>query len=165
MKSALFVQANVAVNTKLTSVVPFLFGNFQVYKKRAISVWYDWKNFLLPPVANISWKIFLGALFNALKCPQKQVPPPKSFDASYTPADIDYSLTLLWGLGIVLQLKGFIIIRWFGIHYCCPRSCFIECLSPCIHNTCVLTEKYSVLLPSILIISPCSIIKLQNINN
>jgi hypothetical protein len=27
MKSALFVQANVAVNTKLTSKVPFLFEN------------------------------------------------------------------------------------------------------------------------------------------
>jgi hypothetical protein len=54
MKSALFVQANVAVNTKLTSKVPFLFGNFQVFKKnhvqkRAISVWYDGKMFLLPP--------------------------------------------------------------------------------------------------------------------
>jgi hypothetical protein len=31
MKSALFVQANVAVDTKLTSKVPFLFGNFQVF--------------------------------------------------------------------------------------------------------------------------------------
>jgi hypothetical protein len=52
MKSALFVQANVAVNTKLTSKVPFLFGNFQVFlkkfgQKRAISVWYDGKIFLL----------------------------------------------------------------------------------------------------------------------
>jgi hypothetical protein len=40
LKSALFcdekcpsVQANVAVNTKLTSKVPFLFGNFQVFLK------------------------------------------------------------------------------------------------------------------------------------
>jgi hypothetical protein len=45
MKSALFVQDNVAVNTKLISKVPFLFGNFDVFKKnfgkkRAISVWY-----------------------------------------------------------------------------------------------------------------------------
>jgi hypothetical protein len=31
MKSALFVQANVTVNTKLTLKVPFLFGNFQVF--------------------------------------------------------------------------------------------------------------------------------------
>jgi hypothetical protein len=31
MKSALFVQANVAANTKLTSNVPFLFGNFHVF--------------------------------------------------------------------------------------------------------------------------------------
>ena len=29
-----------------------------------------------PPVANISWKIFLGALFNTLKCPYNPVPPP-----------------------------------------------------------------------------------------
>jgi hypothetical protein len=36
MKSALFVQANVAVNTKLTSKVPFLFGNFQVFKKNMV---------------------------------------------------------------------------------------------------------------------------------
>ena len=32
MKSALFVQANVAVNTKLTSKMPFLFENFDVFK-------------------------------------------------------------------------------------------------------------------------------------
>ena len=32
IKSTLFEQANVAVNTKLTSKVPFLFGNFQVLK-------------------------------------------------------------------------------------------------------------------------------------
>jgi hypothetical protein len=57
MKSAVFVQANVAVNTILTSKVPFLFGNFDVFKKicsktfivRCNSVWYDWKNFLPPP--------------------------------------------------------------------------------------------------------------------
>jgi hypothetical protein len=39
MKSALFVQANVAVNTKLASKMPFLFGNFDIFgQKRAISV-------------------------------------------------------------------------------------------------------------------------------
>jgi hypothetical protein len=36
MKSALFVQANVAVKTKLTSKVPFLFGNFVVFKKHFV---------------------------------------------------------------------------------------------------------------------------------
>jgi hypothetical protein len=36
MKNALFVQANVAENTKLTSKVPFLFGNFQVFKKNFV---------------------------------------------------------------------------------------------------------------------------------
>jgi hypothetical protein len=33
MKGALFVQGNIAVNTKLTSKVPFLFGNLDVLKK------------------------------------------------------------------------------------------------------------------------------------
>ena len=36
MKSALFVQGNVAVNTKLTSKLPFLFGNFDVLKKNLV---------------------------------------------------------------------------------------------------------------------------------
>jgi hypothetical protein len=57
MKSALFVQANVAVNAKLTSIN--IKGALFVWKfpsflktfgqKRAISVWYDGKIFLLPP--------------------------------------------------------------------------------------------------------------------
>jgi hypothetical protein len=64
MKSALFVQANVAVNTKLTSKAPFLLGKFPRY---GTTVWYDGKIFLPPPpVANINGKIFLGALFNTL---------------------------------------------------------------------------------------------------
>jgi hypothetical protein len=75
MKSALFVQANVAVNTKLTSKVPFLFGNFQVFLKnlvKNVQFWYatTGKFFLLPPpVANISGKKFLGALFDIPKVP------------------------------------------------------------------------------------------------
>ena len=36
MKGALFVQTNVAVNTKLTSKVPYLFGNFPVFKKNLV---------------------------------------------------------------------------------------------------------------------------------
>jgi hypothetical protein len=32
IKSAPFIQGNVAVNTKLISKVPFLFGNFDVFK-------------------------------------------------------------------------------------------------------------------------------------
>ena len=32
MKSALFVQADVTISTKLTSKVLFLFGNFDVFK-------------------------------------------------------------------------------------------------------------------------------------
>ena len=74
MKSAIFVQANVAVNTKLRSKVPFLFGNFQVFKKNLVkNVQFRYgtmgKFFSPPPVANISGKHFLGALFNTLKCP------------------------------------------------------------------------------------------------
>jgi hypothetical protein len=36
MKSALFVQANVAVNTKLTSKVLYLFGNFDFLIKNLV---------------------------------------------------------------------------------------------------------------------------------
>jgi hypothetical protein len=54
MKSALFVQANVAVKTKLTSKVPFLFGNFDVFKKifvKNVKFRYSMmrKFFFLPP--------------------------------------------------------------------------------------------------------------------
>jgi hypothetical protein len=69
MKISLFVQANVAVNTKLTSKVPFLFGNFQV-QKRAISVWYDGKIPPPPPPRRQHfWEKFFRCLFNTLKCP------------------------------------------------------------------------------------------------
>jgi hypothetical protein len=67
MKSALFVQANVAVNTKLTSKVPFLFGNFHVFFKNVVkNVQFRYGMagiFISPatPVANTSGKIFLGA--------------------------------------------------------------------------------------------------------
>ena len=45
-------------------------------------------NFGPSPVANISVKNLLGALFNIQKCPWKPVPPPpQSFDASYAPGD------------------------------------------------------------------------------
>jgi hypothetical protein len=90
MKSALFVQANIAVNTKFTSKVHFLFGNFQVFQNNLVkNVQFRYgmtRKFLLspPPVANISGKNFLGALFNIPKCPWKLV-PPQSFDASYAP--------------------------------------------------------------------------------
>ena len=85
MENALFVQANVAVNTKLTSKVPFLFENFQIFKKkigpkRAIS-----ENFFSPPVTNICGKNCLVALFNIPQCSWKPV-NPQSLDASYAPA-------------------------------------------------------------------------------
>jgi hypothetical protein len=55
--------------------VPFL---KKIWSKRAISVWYDGKIFLLPPVANISGKKILGALFNTLEAgaPRSRCPPP-----------------------------------------------------------------------------------------
>jgi hypothetical protein len=68
MKSALFVQANVAVNTKLTSKVPFLLGNLKHLVKN-VQFRYGTTGKSPPPIANISVKIFLGALFNTLKCP------------------------------------------------------------------------------------------------
>jgi hypothetical protein len=66
-----FVQANVAVNTKLTSKVPFLLGNFDAFKKNLVkNVPFQYgmtgKFFFSPPspspVAKISGKNFLGAL-------------------------------------------------------------------------------------------------------
>jgi hypothetical protein len=84
MKSALFVQANVAINTKLTSKVAFLFGNFDAFKKigqnRAISVWYDGdgKIFLSLPFPRLP--IFQGKIcrrpFQYPKVPLEPVPPP-----------------------------------------------------------------------------------------
>ena len=63
MKSALFVQANVAVNTKLTSKVPFLFGNLT------------------------GMKMLFRCPFQYPKVPLEAgaPPPPQSSDASYAP--------------------------------------------------------------------------------
>jgi hypothetical protein len=85
MKSALFVQDNVAVNTKLISKVPFLFGNFDVFKK------IFGKNVQFLYGMSMVWREkFLGALFNIQKCPWMPVPPPPppSLDASYAPIQI-----------------------------------------------------------------------------
>jgi hypothetical protein len=74
MKSALFVQANVAVNTKLTSKVPRFLK--KIGQKRAIPVWYDGKIFLQPPstpVANIS---FFRCPFQYPKVPLEAGAPP-----------------------------------------------------------------------------------------
>ena len=84
MKSAPFVQGNVAVNTKLISKVPFLFGNFDVFKINLVKnvqflygmsmVWRE--NFSPPPARRKHFREnFLGALFNIQKCPCKPVPP------------------------------------------------------------------------------------------
>ena len=74
MKSALFVQANVAVNTKLTSKVPFLFGNFQVFLKHLVkNVQFRYATtgkFFLPLSRRQHFlQNILGALFDTLKCP------------------------------------------------------------------------------------------------
>jgi hypothetical protein len=79
------VQANVAVNTKLTSKVPFLFGNFDVFKKNLVKnvplrYGMTGKLFSPPPPRSplqsptFPKKIF-RCLFNIQKCPWKPVPP------------------------------------------------------------------------------------------
>jgi hypothetical protein len=79
-----FLQANVSVNTKLTSKVPFLYENFQV-QKRAISVWYDGKNFLSPPPRRQHFReTFFRCPFQYPKMPLEGG-APQSFDASYAP--------------------------------------------------------------------------------
>jgi hypothetical protein len=69
--------------------VPFLFGNFQVFKKNLVkNVQFQYGmtgKFLLslpPPIAKIFGENFLGAVFNIPKCLWKLV-PPQYFDASY----------------------------------------------------------------------------------
>ena len=92
MKSALFVQANVAVNTKLTSKVPFLFGNFQVFKKNLVkNVQFRYgttgKCFFYPPPLRQNFRgKFFRCPFQYPKVPLEAGAPPQSFDASYAPA-------------------------------------------------------------------------------
>ena len=83
MKSILFVQANVAANTKLTSKVPFLFsGNLDVFKKKLVkNVQFRYSTirtfFFRPPFPRQHVReIFVGALFNIQKCRWNPVPPP-----------------------------------------------------------------------------------------
>jgi hypothetical protein len=79
MKSALFVQANVAVNTKLTSKVPFLFGNFQVFLKNLVkNVQYRYATtgkFFLPPPQHF-WEKFFRCPFRYPKVPLEAGAPP-----------------------------------------------------------------------------------------
>jgi hypothetical protein len=90
MKSARFVQANVAINTKSTSKVAFLFGNFDALKKngqnRAISVWYDGDGKIVLSFPLPRLPIFQGKIcrrpFQYPKVPLEPVPPSPSFDAS-----------------------------------------------------------------------------------
>jgi hypothetical protein len=90
MKGALFVQANVAVNTILTSKVPLRKLRKFVLKKSSVHVGirkfkkmyyskHELKHFSpaapTPPVANILGGNFLGALFIIRKCSWKPVAP------------------------------------------------------------------------------------------
>ena len=70
MKSALFVQANVAVNTKLTP-------HFKKFgQKRAISVCYDGKIFSSPTPSPTFPGPFFRCRFRYPKVPLEAVAPP-----------------------------------------------------------------------------------------
>jgi hypothetical protein len=87
MKSALFVQANVVVNTKLTSKVPFLFGNFQVFLKnlvKNVQFRYGTTGKPPPPRRQHFREKFFRCPFQYPKVPLEPM-PPQSFDASYAP--------------------------------------------------------------------------------
>ena len=94
-EKCLFVQANVAVNTKLTSKVSFLFGNFQVFKKNLVKhVQFRYcttgKFFFSPPRRQHFREKFFRCPFQYPKVPlEAGVPPPQSFDASYAPGVIE----------------------------------------------------------------------------
>ena len=87
MKSALFVQANVAVNTKLTSKVPFLFGNLKHLVKN-VQFRYGTTGKSPPPHRQHFREKFFRCPFQYPKVPlEAGAPPPaQSFDASYAPA-------------------------------------------------------------------------------
>jgi hypothetical protein len=91
----LYKIANVAVNTRLKSKVPFLFGNFDAFKNnlvKNVQFRYGVKGtFPSPP-----GKFVLGALFNIQKCPWKPVPsPPPNLLMLPTPlSEISFNINL-----------------------------------------------------------------------
>jgi hypothetical protein len=77
MKSALFVQANVAVTPFCLEISMFLKNIWS--KTCNFGVWRE-------NVVNVSEKIFLGAFSISKSAPGSRCrPPPQSFDASYAP--------------------------------------------------------------------------------
>ena len=91
MKRALLVQANIAANTKLTSKMPFLFGNFDVFKKnllKNVQFRYGMTGNSLPPHPTLRRQHFREKNF---RCPFQYSKLPleagalQSFDASYAP--------------------------------------------------------------------------------
>ena len=88
-KSAIFVQANVAVNAKLTSKVPFLFGNFQVllkYLVQNVQFRYGTTGKIPPCRQHFREKVF-RCPFQYPKVPL-EAGAPQSFDASYAPGHL-----------------------------------------------------------------------------
>jgi hypothetical protein len=87
MKSALFVHANVAVNTKLTSKVPFLFGNFHIFVK----MWSKTSNFAMVWREHFREKFFRCPFQYPkvpLEAPNLLSAPSQSFDAFITPKSL-----------------------------------------------------------------------------
>ena len=104
-KVLFFVQANVAINTGLTSKMPFLFGNFDVLKKilaKNVQFWYS----------------MTGKCFFIQKCPWKPVPPPPIFWCFLRPC---FSLILrpITSLSLTLLCtKHDQITTWKRGHHC-----------------------------------------------
>jgi hypothetical protein len=107
MKSALFVQANVAVNTKLQCFFK------KIGKKRAISVWYEGKFVFQLPRCHHFRENFFRCPFQYPKVPLEAgapppppPPPPQSFDASYAPDCFSiFKLLPSFYIGTGLQVK------------------------------------------------------------
>jgi hypothetical protein len=103
MKSALSVQANVAVDTKSNFKGALFVWKFPCLKKKNWSKNAQFrygmtgKFFLTFP-----GKIFLVP-FQYPKCPWKPVPPPQSFDASYPPVFNHYLSVHLYHNKIALS--------------------------------------------------------------
>ena len=113
MKSALFVQANVAVNSKLTSKVPFLFGNFQVFKKNLVkNVQFRYGTTGTPPPRRQHLREkFFSSPFRNPKVPLEAGAPP-IFYASYAPDHISprcLKITYTNTSTMTNQLVGFVL--------------------------------------------------------
>jgi hypothetical protein len=120
MKSALFVQANVAVNTKLTSKVPFLFGNFQVFFKKLVK--------------NVQFRYGMTGMKILFRCPFQYPKVPLEAGAPPPPPPPPNLLMLPTPLGSYIPLSPQIYMHIFYIICTCNVKRWAGCPQVDIHE-------------------------------